>query len=65
MPEQSDFTSVNSRLNKCELTPRVAHLRQAYFDAMPEICIERPYHLTKFSKPKANGSKKLRSPRTT
>ncbi len=50
MPRQSNSNSVNSRLRECELTPRVTHLRRAYFNAMPEICIERPYLLTKYCK---------------
>ncbi|NVL93560.1 MAG: hypothetical protein HWN71_11055, partial [Desulfobacterales bacterium] len=31
------------------LTPRVSHLKDIYFRAMPEICIERPRLVTRFS----------------
>jgi len=31
------------------LTPRVSHLKNIYFKAMPEICIERPRLVTRFS----------------
>ena len=37
-------------LRKYELNPRVARLREYYFQAMPEICIERPCLITKFCK---------------
>jgi formate C-acetyltransferase len=33
----------------CNLTPRVIHLKGIYFRAMPEICIERPQLITRFS----------------
>ena len=36
-------------LKDYELTPRVSHLRDAYFRALPEICIERPELITRFS----------------
>jgi pyruvate formate-lyase/glycerol dehydratase family glycyl radical enzyme len=32
------------------LTPRVSHLKEIYFRAMPEICIERPRLVTRFSR---------------
>ena len=31
------------------LTPRVSRLKKIYFRAMPEICIERPWLVTRFS----------------
>ena len=37
-------------LKEHELTDRVAHLRSLYFQAMPEICIERPGLITKYSR---------------
>ena len=36
-------------LQKYALTPRVSRLKDAYFRAMPEICIERPRLATRFS----------------
>ena len=36
-------------LKDYELTPRVSHLKDIYFRAMPEICIERPRLITRFS----------------
>ena len=33
-------------LDDIELTPRVAGLRKAYFEATPEVCAERPLQLT-------------------
>lgn len=36
------------RLDAMEMTPRVHKLREAYFDAMPELCPERPGLLTAF-----------------
>lgn len=35
-------------LKDYNLTPRVAKLRSIYFQAMPEVCIERPRLITKF-----------------
>ena len=32
------------------LTPRVSRLKEIYFRAMPEICIERPRLVTRFSR---------------
>ncbi len=36
-------------LREYTLTPRVSHLKDIYFRAMPEICIERPRLITRFS----------------
>ncbi|MEW6369255.1 MAG: pyruvate formate lyase family protein [Acidobacteriota bacterium] len=36
-------------LRECALTPRVTHLKQIYFRAMPEICVERPRLITRYS----------------
>jgi len=36
-------------LKDYNLTPRVSHLRDIYFRAMPEICIERPRLVTRYS----------------
>lgn len=36
-------------LKDCGLTKRVSHLRDIYFMAMPEICIERPRSITRFT----------------
>jgi formate C-acetyltransferase len=36
-------------LKDYDLTPRVSHLKDIYFKAMPEICIERPRLITRFS----------------
>lgn len=36
-------------LRDIHLTPRVAQLRDAYFRAVPEICIERPRLITRYS----------------
>jgi formate C-acetyltransferase len=36
-------------LKEYNLTPRVSHLKAIYFRAMPEICIERPRLVTRFS----------------
>ncbi len=36
-------------LKGCNLTKRVSNLRKIYFRAMPEICIERPRLITRFS----------------
>jgi formate C-acetyltransferase len=35
-------------LNDCRPTKRVSHLRDIYFKAVPEICVERPYLVTRF-----------------
>lgn len=40
------FTDIS--LKDYNLTPRVSNLKDAYFNAMPEICVERPGLLTKF-----------------
>ena len=42
MPEDSVW-------EKIRLTERVAKLREDYFKAVPEICIERPELITQFS----------------
>lgn len=36
-------------LKGCNLNKRVSNLRKIYFRAMPEICIERPRLITRFS----------------
>ncbi|MDH3892391.1 MAG: hypothetical protein OEV49_15055 [candidate division Zixibacteria bacterium] len=36
-------------LRSCKLTERVTNLRNAYFMAMPEICVERPDLITEYS----------------
>jgi formate C-acetyltransferase len=36
-------------LKEYNLTPRVSHLKNIYFRAMPEICVERPRLVTRFS----------------
>lgn len=36
-------------LEDCDLTERVSHLREIYFRAMPEMCIERPRLITRFA----------------
>ncbi len=36
-------------LKDCALTERVSHLRNVYFRAMPEMCIERPRLITRFA----------------
>ncbi len=36
-------------LKNCSLTERVSHLRNIYFRAMPEMCIERPRLITRFA----------------
>jgi formate C-acetyltransferase len=36
-------------LKDCGLTERVSHLRDIYFRAMPEMCIERPRLITRFA----------------
>ncbi len=36
-------------LKDCGLTERVSHLRNVYFRAMPEMCIERPRLITQFA----------------
>ncbi|MEW6363149.1 MAG: pyruvate formate lyase family protein [Acidobacteriota bacterium] len=36
-------------LRECWLTPRVTQLKQIYFRAMPEICVERPRLITRYS----------------
>jgi len=35
-------------LKDCKMTARVRGLKKAYFDAMPELCIDRPSLVTKF-----------------
>jgi formate C-acetyltransferase len=44
MPEIMDTS-----LSNISLTARVSQLKDAYFRALPEICIERPQLITKFS----------------
>ncbi len=39
----------DNSLKEVELTPRVRHLKDIYFRALPEICIERPGLITRFS----------------
>jgi hypothetical protein len=36
-------------LEDCDLTERVSHLRDIYFRAVPEMCIERPLLITRFA----------------
>jgi len=36
-------------LKDCGLTERVSHLRDIYFRAMPEMCVERPRLVTRFA----------------
>lgn len=36
-------------LKNHELTQRVSRLRKYYFDALPEMCVERPYMVTRYS----------------
>jgi pyruvate formate-lyase/glycerol dehydratase family glycyl radical enzyme len=36
-------------LKDCDLTERVSHLRNVYFRAIPEMCIERPGLITRFA----------------
>jgi len=36
-------------LREYGLTPRISHLKDIYFRAMPEICIERPRLITRFN----------------
>ncbi|MBI3814160.1 MAG: hypothetical protein HY279_06810, partial [Nitrospinae bacterium] len=45
MPE---ITIKDISLKNYELTGRVKNLKDAYFRAMPEICIERPKLITRF-----------------
>ncbi|QTA85630.1 hypothetical protein [Desulfonema magnum] len=44
----ADITLKDISLQAYGLTERVRGLRKAYFDAMPEICTERPRLLTDF-----------------
>ena len=46
MPDIS-FTDLS--LPQCRLSARVETLRKAYFDAVPEICTERPLLITRYS----------------
>lgn len=39
-------TLTDLSLSGCERSARVEHLRQAYFDACPEVCVERPCLVT-------------------
>ncbi len=41
-------SNVDQALKGLELTSRVARLRDTYFQAMPEVCIERPFLITKY-----------------
>ncbi len=50
MSEQSQFEEFISKLDNLKITDRVKNLRKIYFDAMPEICVERPRLVTKFYK---------------
>ena len=36
-------------LKNCGLTERVSHLRDVYFRAVPQMCIERPRLITRFA----------------
>ena len=36
-------------LEDCGLTERVSHIRNIYFRAIPEMCIERPRLITRFA----------------
>lgn len=40
--------TIGFNLNQYHLSSRVVQLRKAYFKAMPEICVERPYLITKY-----------------
>ncbi len=44
----SQLTLQDLSLKDYGLTPRVSHLKDVYFRALPEICIERPRLLTRF-----------------
>ncbi len=44
------ITLADPSLKVCKMTLRVKGLKKAYFDAMPEICIDRPQLVTKFSR---------------
>ncbi len=44
------ITLADPSLKDCKMTPRVKGLKKAYFDAMPELCIDRPRLVTKFSR---------------
>ena len=46
MPEK---TRPDPNIRKCRLSPRASQLRDAYFKALPEICIERPHLITGYS----------------
>ncbi len=50
MFEQSHFENFMSRIDKCKKTRLVNNQRDNYFEAMPEICVERPRLITKFYK---------------
>ena len=43
------ITLTDLSLTDYKPTPRVSRLRKAYFRAMPEICVERPRLITRFS----------------
>lgn len=45
-----DITLPDISLQSCQITPRVAHLRDAYFRAIPEVCTERPLLITQYHK---------------
>lgn len=45
MPAEPHF---DPYLGQLKLSPRVAYLREIYFRAMPEVCIERPWLITKY-----------------
>jgi len=49
MPSISPEVSRDVSLKNCLLTERVERLKEAYFEAAPEICIERPRLVTQFS----------------
>ena len=44
----SQLTLHDLSLKDYGLTPRVSHLKDVYFRALPEICVERPRLLTRF-----------------
>ena len=50
MPQADTIGRLDRLLEKCQLTERVRRLREAYFEAIPEVCVERArlvtcYHL--------------------
>ncbi|MGD8504203.1 MAG: pyruvate formate lyase family protein, partial [Syntrophobacterales bacterium] len=45
----AEITLKDLSLRDYELTKRVSHLRKNYFRALPQICVERPRLVTRFS----------------